>query len=61
MMLGDGNLARIERVKREDIIGILRTIYRPDGTTQDCRDTQWLRRQNGGIGYVFYDDGCYQS
>ena len=26
MMLGDGNLARIERVKREDIIGILRTM-----------------------------------
>ena len=44
MMLGDGNLARIERVKREDIIGILRTIYRPDGTVQDCRDTRWLKK-----------------
>ena len=44
MVLGDGNLARIERVKREDIIGILRTIYRPDGTVQDCRDTRWLKK-----------------
>ena len=44
LMLGDGNVFRIERVKREDIIGILRTIYRPDGTVQDCRDTRWLKK-----------------
>ena len=53
MMLGDGNLARIERVKREDIIGILRTIYRPDGTTQDCRDTQWLKKAKWWYGVRF--------
>lgn len=44
LMLGDGNVARIERVKREDIIGLLRTIYRPDGTTQDCCDVRWLKK-----------------
>lgn len=44
LMLGDGNVARIERVKREEIIGLLRTIYHPDGTMQDCRDAGWLKR-----------------
>lgn len=44
LMLGDGNLARIERVKRSDIIGLLRYIYRPDGRVQDCTDARWLRR-----------------
>ena len=43
-MLGDGNIARIEEVRREEIIGLLRTIYRPDGTEQDCRDPRWLRK-----------------
>lgn len=44
LMLGDGNIARIERVERQDIFGILRYIYRPDGTVQDCRDGRWLRK-----------------
>lgn len=44
LMLGDGNLSRIERVKRQDIIGLLRTIHRPDGSVQDCRDPRWLRK-----------------
>jgi hypothetical protein len=43
-MLGDGNICRIEEVPQEDIIGILRTIYHPDGTIQDCSDKAWLRR-----------------
>ena len=44
LMLGDGNLARVERVKRSEIIGLLRYIYRPDGSVQDCQDAQWLRK-----------------
>ena len=44
LMLGDGNVARIERVKREDIIGVLRYIYRPDGARLDCNDRAWLKR-----------------
>ena len=43
-MLGDGNICRVEEVPQKEIIGILRTIYHPDGTTQDCRDRRWLRR-----------------
>lgn len=43
-MLGDGNIYRIEEVPQKEIIGILRTIYHPDGTQQDCRDKRWLRR-----------------
>ena len=44
LMLGDGNIARIERVKREEIVGLLQTIYHPDGTVQDCRDARWLKK-----------------
>lgn len=44
LMLGDGNVERIERVRREDIIGVLRYIYRPDGARLDCRDTRWLKK-----------------
>lgn len=43
-MLGDGNIARIEALPQEEIIGLLRTIYHPDGTEQDCTDARWLRR-----------------
>ena len=44
LMLGDGNLARVERVRRSEIIGLLRYIYRPDGSVQDCLDARWLRK-----------------
>ena len=43
-MLGDGNIYRIEEVEKKDIAGILRTIYHPDGTEQDCRDPRWLKK-----------------
>ena len=43
-MLGDGNLYRIEEVPKKDIAGILRTIYHPDGTEQDCRDARWIKK-----------------
>ncbi len=49
LMLGDGNIARIEKVKREEIIGLLRRIYRPDGSVQDCTSPRWLKR--GGWWY----------
>lgn len=44
IMLGDGNIVRRERVRREEIIGLLNRIYRPDGSVQDCSDERWLRR-----------------
>lgn len=44
LMLGDGNLARIERVRRDGIIGLLSRIHHADGTVQDCTDARWLRR-----------------
>lgn len=44
IMLGDGNLVRRERVRREDIIGLLSLIYHPDGSVQDCSDRGWLRK-----------------
>lgn len=44
LMMGDGNLVRIERVPVSEVIGILTTIYHPNGSTQDCRDPRWLKR-----------------
>ena len=44
LMMGDGNVVRIERVKREEIIGLLRYIYPPDGARQDCFDKRWLKK-----------------
>lgn len=43
-MLGDGNIYRIEKVPQKEIIGMLRIIYHPDGTQQDCSDPKWLRK-----------------
>ena len=43
-MLGDGNIYRIEELPKSEIIGMLRTIYHPDGTEQDCRDKKWLKK-----------------
>lgn len=40
-MMGDGNLCRVEEVERHEIIGILRHIYRPNGSIQDCMDVRW--------------------
>ena len=44
LMMGDGNIVRIERVKREEIIGLLRYIYPPDRARQDCFDKHWLKK-----------------
>ena len=43
-MMGDGNLAQVEEVNRYEIIGILKAIYHPDGSIQECNDPQWLRK-----------------
>lgn len=44
VMLGDGNLCREEKVPAAEIIGVLKTIYRPDGTEIDCLSEDWLKR-----------------
>ncbi|MBE6286955.1 MAG: hypothetical protein E7099_02015 [Mediterranea massiliensis] len=49
LMMGDGNLARIEQVPISEVIGILSTIYHPDGSKQDCLDSRWLKR-----GHLWY-------
>ena len=43
-MMGDGNLLQVEEVEEKDIKGILKIIYHPDGTSQDCSDKKWLRK-----------------
>ena len=49
--MGDGNLIQVEKVEEKNVIGILQTIYHPDGTEQDCRDSRWLRK--GALWYRF--------
>ena len=49
--MGDGNLVQIEKVEEADILGVLRTIFHSDGTTQDCFDPKWL--QKGAFWYRF--------
>lgn len=44
LMMGDGNLVQIEEVSPEAIKGILHTIYRANGKTQDCTDKRWLAK-----------------
>ena len=44
IMLGDGNLVRREHVRRNEVIGLLSRIYRPDGSVQECDDPHWLRK-----------------
>ena len=42
---GDGNPAsRIEKVNRENIIGLLIRIYSPGGDISDCRNPKWVRK-----------------
>ena len=42
-MLGDGNLKYEERVRREDIIGVLSKIHRPKGKPVDTTTKKWRR------------------
>lgn len=49
--MGDGNLVQIEKVDECDVIGVLRTIYRPDGKKIDCLASKWLRM--GALWYRF--------
>ena len=44
LMMGDGNLVRIEAVDPTAVYGILSTIYHPDGSAQDCNEKAWLSR-----------------
>lgn len=44
LMMGDGNLVRIEAVEPTAVYGILSTIYHPDGSAQDCNEKAWLSR-----------------
>jgi len=49
--MGDGNLVQVEKIEESAIGGVLRTIYRPDGSEQDCMDSKWLRK--GALWYRF--------
>lgn len=44
LFLGDGNLARIEQVERNDVIGLLNRIQRQDGGMTDCNSRLWLAK-----------------
>lgn len=42
LFLGDGNLARVEEVERNNVIGLLNRIQRSNGKTTDCNSRWWL-------------------
>lgn len=44
VMLGDGNLYREEKVPATEIIGVLKTIFHPNGKETDCLSAEWLKR-----------------
>lgn len=41
--LGDGNIYRIESIPRKDVLGVLKTIHHPNGTSTDATAPRWLR------------------
>lgn len=43
-MMGDGNIGKIETIKREDVVGILKNIYTPDGKIKNCCSKYWQRK-----------------
>ena len=49
--MGDGNLVQVEKVDEADILGVLQSICRHDGTKQNCLDPKWLRK--GALWYRF--------
>lgn len=53
--MGDGNLVQVEKVEEKDVLGILQTIYHPDGTKQDAFDPKWLRK-----GALWYRLRCFR-
>ena len=42
--LGDGNLKFEERAKRENVIGRLKKIHKPNGKVVDATSEKWIRR-----------------
>lgn len=44
IMKGDGNLKIEERIKHDEIIGVLSKIYRSDGKMTDCTESRWLQK-----------------
>ena len=48
-MMGDGNLCRVEEIAGNQIIGILQSIYHPDGTVENCLNGKWLK-----LGEIWY-------
>jgi len=53
--MGDGNLVQVEKVEETLVLGVLRTIYHPDGTEQDCFSSRWLCK-----GELWYRLRCFR-
>lgn len=43
-IMGDGNGLRVERITKDEVIGVLRYIHYSNGKVQDCEDPKWLAR-----------------
>lgn len=49
LFLGDGNICRLEIIKRDQVLGILQTIHHANGKDTDATSAHWLR-----MGMVWY-------
>ena len=47
--LGDGNICRLEIIKRDQVLGILQTIHHANGKDTDATSAHWLR-----MGMIWY-------
>ena len=44
IMMGDGNIALTEEIGREDVIGLLLKIHRPNGKIIEATGNKWIRK-----------------
>lgn len=47
--LGDGNICRLEIIRRDQVLGILQTIHHANGKDTDATSAHWLR-----MGMIWY-------
>ena len=44
LMMGDGNRGIYEKIRENDVLGILRYVYCDNGNTIDCSSSAWLSK-----------------
>ncbi|MBR5133217.1 MAG: S24/S26 family peptidase [Alistipes sp.] len=50
LLRGDGNIAQVERVPRESIVGVVESVRRRSGKVVSCLSQSWQRRERLWLG-----------